>query len=1013
MSDTKLKPENDIENQANDKFNNLSGKEASTGKENRGDIADTNPDNIASTRDKEQSNTYSYHPGVTDKANNQGFNGLKGFAKRKGATGLIIALILLAIGGPMALLPLGPIMFFENISRDLNDQVKAVDSRFLFMARNKLPSSDRAKALAGCSKLTIRCKFATLGKKQVEKLKYAGVEVEGDKAFSIRDRTVPKSYTYRGKKYSPPEWAKALKTDPNVINAQRTANNARYSSVSDKSFMSNVYEKFGISKRAPEVKGNTPAERVNALLDRAGTSNIEDLKFTKQVVNGKETGKYVLDNSSSTKVYTDKEVKKMQASIDQIRNAKPPSVAKSSALKALSVLGYYDLACSVKNMLGGATIAAKIATKAQQIQAFAPIAADVYKIKAGDATPQDAETVGKFFNDTDNRKTVSDLAATKFDSNNNSTNLSGGIATKSNPNYGKSALDSSLYSMSTNGGVAQPSETRGQFSLGLGKSFLSSMIGGTAGALSMALNLGSGNGVCKFVQNFAVRGAGLIVGIALGGFSGGSSIAIQVGLTGTIIAGMWLLQNVINSALGGNVVANADLTSNTVARGDMLWTGEAAALGDGAQARGMMPASASQITSYLSDQNQVNLAYDNIDKASVTNQLDPTQQFSFAGSFARSILSSITGMSWIGNIGSILNTSINDISGTSAFAKSSDINRFKTCDDAEYSKLAIGADVQCNVRYFMPADELNMKTDAVAAYMEKNYANPVTGLPDGYTPPSPTEVQNKALEFAKGLTTSFLPPKSLPNDYARFLEFCAYRSLPYGTTFQDGSAAGSDDWQTGKNCLKTTAPFNYFRVYTMDKTVQEARDSDATDQTQNQSSSTSTSTSNSGSVTWPLDKKWWISQKSDFLNAHTPSTGTAWGADSMGTSDKGAGIAADIGLPIGTPVYAMVGGTVTSTNLCGVNDGIAIKSTIGGKTLGIAYMHGNHQKFKVGDTVNAGDRIMDSGEYGCRVFGAHLHIGMAYDGHYICPQDVFLALDGNTTPDFASLVSKGKPTCGR
>jgi murein DD-endopeptidase MepM/ murein hydrolase activator NlpD len=129
------------------------------------------------------------------------------------------------------------------------------------------------------------------------------------------------------------------------------------------------------------------------------------------------------------------------------------------------------------------------------------------------------------------------------------------------------------------------------------------------------------------------------------------------------------------------------------------------------------------------------------------------------------------------------------------------------------------------------------------------------------------------------------------------------------------------------------------------------------------------------------------------------------------SGNKGAGIAADIGVPAGTKVYAMMSGTVASTNLCGSKDGMAIISELNSKKIGIAYMHGNNQKFKVGDQVSVGDYIMDSGAVGCNVYSPHLHIGMVYGGNYICPQDVFLSLGSGQQPDFEALVSKGKAPC--
>ena len=168
----------------------------------------------------------------------------------------------------------------------------------------------------------------------------------------------------------------------------------------------------------------------------------------------------------------------------------------------------------------------------------------------------------------------------------------------------------------------------------------------------------------------------------------------------------------------------------------------------------------------------------------------------------------------------------------------------------------------------------------------------------------------------------------------------------------------------------------------------------------------------SGELAWPLDKSKYNTNKVDWLNSHG-STGTAWGEDNMGTSGKGAYIAADISATVGTPVYAMMGGTVTSTSLCGAEDGIAIKSSVDGGTLGIAYMHGKNKRFKKGETVRAGQQIMEVGTLGCNVYGSHLHIGMAYKGNYICPQDVFLALANKASVNWQQLVGKTSGGCGR
>ncbi len=162
-----------------------------------------------------------------------------------------------------------------------------------------------------------------------------------------------------------------------------------------------------------------------------------------------------------------------------------------------------------------------------------------------------------------------------------------------------------------------------------------------------------------------------------------------------------------------------------------------------------------------------------------------------------------------------------------------------------------------------------------------------------------------------------------------------------------------------------------------------------------------------GGWAWPVDKKWWTTNKADFLGAHTMTSQTF-------TSPSVYGVAADIGdPPDGSPVYAMLGGKVVRTNICGEGDGMIIESVTPAGTLRIAYGHGTQPRFKVGDTVQAGLQILNLGAIGCKVSGGHLHVDMSLDSKHICPQDVFIALGAGTDPDLATLTSKGIAPCGR
>ena len=163
----------------------------------------------------------------------------------------------------------------------------------------------------------------------------------------------------------------------------------------------------------------------------------------------------------------------------------------------------------------------------------------------------------------------------------------------------------------------------------------------------------------------------------------------------------------------------------------------------------------------------------------------------------------------------------------------------------------------------------------------------------------------------------------------------------------------------------------------------------------------------SGGWSWPVDKKWWDTNRADFLDSHPTYSGTF-------TSPYVTGVAVDIGNPPdGSPVYSMLSGKVVKTNLCGAGEGMVIESETSYGKFHIAYAHAPNPRFKVGDTVNSGERILDLGAVGCKVSGGHLHIDMALAGKHICPQDVFLAMGAGNEPNLEALTKKAASPCAR
>lgn len=154
-----------------------------------------------------------------------------------------------------------------------------------------------------------------------------------------------------------------------------------------------------------------------------------------------------------------------------------------------------------------------------------------------------------------------------------------------------------------------------------------------------------------------------------------------------------------------------------------------------------------------------------------------------------------------------------------------------------------------------------------------------------------------------------------------------------------------------------------------------------------------------GSLGFPVDAKYWKTNRPFFTKPH------------LGAGAFTGGASADLPFSLGTPVYAMVGGTVSRSSF-GKNAGLEITSKIDGGTLKIAYAHGPRTTPSK-TSYNAGDKIMSIGAIGPKVTGPHLHIDMAFNGKAVCPQDVFIAIGNNQKPNFANLTKKASGGCRR
>jgi hypothetical protein len=589
--------------------------------------------------------------------------------------------------------------------------------------------------------------------------------------------------------------------------------------------------------------------------------------------------------------------------------------------------------------------------------------------------------LGEFFGSTDSRKEIPDVEnAVTTDEETKQIVPKDVVPMKPNPNYGKNVMDSPLYLLSSAGGLNPLTSVETQYSLGMGQRTLLAGFSGFAEILDNIVNLGD---ACSFVQNWAVRGIGMIVGIVAAVFSGGGTLAVQAATSGGMILASMLLESIINNALHGSILSSG-MSEAPIDRAAAMWSGTSSILSESAKNRGMIPGNVEQITAYNNLQTDSKNDYIAVEREGA-NPLDITNQYSFLGSLSRSLLPYVSGSNSVqSTFGNILSFTSGSLSRAfvplTTHAATIDPARFNHCDDDAYVDMNIDADVQCNVRYIMPASDLTLDTDEVAKYMETNgyvETHTTTGLPPGYTPPKPTESQGFAMDMLNSTVNTFYDTRNYVNDYGKFLDFCVYRVLPWGETFEEtGQMNGIDpEWRSGKKCLDTTDPMiSNFRVYTFDKTVSEAEDEDAiVIPTDGSSSTAPTPGGSNGTVNpngWAFPTLAGAPLNQGFSSTH---------------------FALDIGGdPSNThiPIYAMRDGVVMSAgnlpspyiNACvsptgTIQQTVVIKHEIDGQTYYSAYHHVQAGSFNVqaGSVVKAGDQIALMGNTGCS-FGQHLHV---------------------------------------
>lgn len=944
---------------------------------------------------------------------------------RNGAAGTIVAVVMVGLVALGSILggSLAPFAFMANVVDDLNDQLASLDIRQEKLLRTKTKGIQN-DFVNGCSIMSIRCKYRSVSKADVERLKSVGIEVSGK---SIAGRVFPDRQGYtlevdgRTRSMSARELADLIKTNPRISNQFREAQNMKFFGFADKSFRwfaSKVRANLG----KPSYIGATEEEQFKNF-SRGITSPeaVPGAKFIQLSETDPQTGEplYAIegDTSPTRATYTEAQVKIFQERMAVISApaVMPKPVAQIANI--INVLGMNDLACTAKNMIGAAAIASKYAKSIILAKYSIEISAAVNAVKAGHGTEKDGRMVGNFFAKTDNRSTIIDVgksieAATSSSGGGytvNTNNLSGsnGVSV-ANPFFGRNAMDSPLVKLSMADVAAAmvftPTIATSTYMLGF--STTAAVVLSGIATIMDAIPLTSDT-ACAIIQNWGVRTIGFVVGIIAAIYSGGTAIikniAAFIGLTVIMV----VITNILQNLVAGKPVPD-DIDSRPDERGAAVWTGIGVTTGQTAQVRGMIPGDAQELNSYAPERSRVAKLY-NAMEINTTSPFDTKSDKSMIGRIALAInrsvdLDHISLTNIATSARNIVASSIAAPHSQQVFADSINPSRLTMCDDKEYKELGVAADVQCNLRYYLPKDDLNSDPDDVAVWMEQQgyvEKDTVTGVPAGYTPPSSQESSNLFTSFLNGFVSSFYATRnygSMNNtanpqgaEYAKFLDYCAYRSMPYGKTYEEAGAYGdaSAEWKDGKMCLitpqncltkysgfadcKRMAPIiSKFRIYTFDRST-----IDVTDDYQEQPEAvpagpTLPETPSTNAVV----KDGWVFPTPNWRG----SFGTnVWGSCSVQCRHQGIDIGGG-----GMTVLAAHDGTIVKTNSTssGYGGGYIIQVTKNNQpqNLYYAYQHMSSAPLSAGTTVRAGQSIGISGCTGnCR--GPHIHFSIEKTNH--------------------------------
>lgn len=826
-----------------------------------------------------------------------------------GVIGLLISMagLISFFGGPGLLI----VNLAEVMTEKFNYQLGSLDARHQKILQAKLNNTTTGL----CTKVTVRCKYATFSDKEIKNFEKAGLKVETD-GKSTLGRNKIKSFTMEdGTVISPKNFTNEMAKGGKFNTAMKKAYNMKYSGLSDKIFNKTSVE-LKVSKKAPFDEGSTDEQRASTVEEttKNGKGNVDaetnksckgdtcttDEQKAQEADNTKNasTGENLAENSAKSETNVANEIIDEESdSIEKGIASAATGTAAKSVTSIIKVTGALDNACMVYGWVKTISYTAKVVRMAQMARYAMIFLTTASMIKAGTAKPDDVSYLGNI------------LTKITVNSKNQTT---------------KAATDSFGYRYAAFGdsGINTIASTAIA-----GASFGTKIQSTIDAVLNILRTEGNPDKLCHFLSNTAVQIVSGVIGVASFFFGvGEAKLTVQAAIAPLIAIAGAILPAMIGDILAGRLVDDKTYGERA---GNLITSGSGGLMSKISTRGGNAILKRSDAKAYMQLQRETELSYAKFER-DTTSPFDATNPNTFLGSIYASaapyLYSSQTPLGAVGSVVSVMASATSNVLIPRSFAASQE--SYAECSDPSYAQLDMATDPFCN---------------------------PVVGIPPKYLGEDPNVINDRLL--TKGLIDEMTGEAIPDSSYDKFIKNCIQRTDPFGSS-QDGEV------DTSNECFIDNQDEADMYIHYVDQRSLDITENGLPASTGGESSSTSSVDSTNATITDPPNKNGW----SKPINA---AAGFGWHQNGSRGLHKGVDFLASIG----TPVTAAHDGTVSTIRNMGSCGWATVITAEGVNGIWQGYQHMNPLgSLKVGDTVKRGQVIGQVGTF-CGT-GYHLHFSI-------------------------------------